>query len=165
MSDIGSWRYFNSIRIIMMRILISNQIIGLLLIAALLSNTVLANGLSTCHCSISTSNCCCSGKNVSKSTKKCCCQKSRDSKNCHHCQKSCKGSSCQCGCQNRIPAPVAPVETSQNRLQIEFFHVSSLMTTLVDNTMDKDGKKHDSSSGNGSSIPLSVQLLCCTWLT
>ncbi len=141
---------------------VSKQITGLLLIAALLSNTAFASGLSSCHCSISENACCC--KTPAKANGSCC-QKSRKVKSCQSSQSSCKGSSCQCGCQNRSPVPVAPTETSQSRVQLEFSYVSSFLTTLVYNTSGNDGKNLVASSDSGSSIPPSVQVLCCTWLT
>jgi hypothetical protein len=141
---------------------ISKQLTGLMLIAALLSNITFASGLSSCHCSTSKNACCC--KTPAKA-KKSCCQKLRKTKSCQCSQSSCRGSSCQCGCQNRSPVPVAPTETSQSRLQLEFSYVSSFLTTLVYGTSGNDDKSLVASSDSGSSIPPSVQVLCCTWLT
>lgn len=151
-----------------------NHLTAFLLMALLSLNTVVAGGLSTCHCSsarkeVSNNSCSCCQTSAKEqaATKKehstsCCSKKPHNkNKNSRHSELESQLSLCNCGCQYQ--APESPLKEISSRLKLSQA-ADSIVTTTI-HSSSQGNNAHTVSSKQTPVTNCSVQVLCCSWLT
>ncbi len=149
-----------------------------LLTMAVIAQSFVVTSPAMCHCSTSASSvsaqrCCCSPEAQDQNS--CCCSTTKDdiqssrldrNKNGTSCCASyVAGQTCQCGCSDRHPEPVTPTPSSLLDMNWESLFVACSNATMTVSAEPRVSMTPRYDGFRSFASALSVQVLCCIWLT